>query len=105
MVNILVRPQERLIDVPPFALPAVRVPVPAPPFQRRMHVRVPAHQVLDEPAQLRHILIHIRLDLQDLLVQAVVAVAPVPPVDFPDGQAQIIFRKDLLVNSHSFHQG
>lgn len=86
-------------------LSAVRVPVPAPPFQRRVHVRVSTHQVLDEPAQLRHIFIHIRLDLQDLLVQAVVAVAPVSPIDFPDGQAQIVFRKDLLVNSHSFHQG
>ena len=105
MVDMLVRPQKRLVDVPPFALSAVRVPVPAPPFQRRVHMRVSAHQVLDESAQLRHIFIHIRFDLQDLLVQAVVAVAPVSPVDFPDGQAQIVFRKDLLVNSHSFHQG
>lgn len=82
----------------PFPLSAFR-------SQRRVHMRVSAHQVLDESAQLRHIFIHIRFDLQDLLVQAVVAVAPVSPVDFPDGQAQIVFRKDLLVNSHSFHQG
>lgn len=66
---------------------------------------VSAHQVLDELVQLLHIVIQIRLDLQNFLVQAVVSISPVTRTDFLNCKAQIILGADLLVNSNSFHQG
>ena len=68
MVDILVRPQERLVDIPPFPFAAVRVPVPLPPLQRFMHMLVPGHQVLDELAEFYHIFIDMLLDFHDLLI-------------------------------------
>ena len=105
MVDILVRPQKRFVDIPPFSLAAVRVPVPLPPLQRFMHMLVPGHQVFDELAEFHHIFIDMRLDFHNLLIQAVVAVAPMSPVDLLNGQAKIFIGDDLLVNSNSFHQG
>lgn len=66
---------------------------------------VSTHQVLDELVQLLHIVIQMRLDLQNFLVQAVVSISPVTRTDFLDRKAQIILGADLLVNSNSFHQG
>ena len=105
MVDILVRPEQRFVDLSPFPLAAVRVPVPLPPLQRFVHVLVPSHQVLDELAEFHHIFIHMRLNFQDFLIQAVVAVSPVTAIDFLDSQAQVFIGDDLLVNSNSFHQG
>ena len=73
--------------------------------QRFVHVLVPGHQVLDELAEFHHIFIDMRLDFHNLLIQAVVAVAPMSPVDLLNGQAKIFIGDDLLVNSNSFHQG
>ena len=67
VVNILVRPQERLVDVSPFALATVRVAVPAPSLEGRVHVLVSVDQTLDECSELLHIFIHIIFDLNDLL--------------------------------------
>ncbi len=66
---------------------------------------VSTHQVLDELVQLLHIVIQMRLDLQNFLVQAVVSISPVTRTDFLDRKVQIILGADLLVNSNSFHQG
>lgn len=66
---------------------------------------VSAHQVLDELVKELHIVVQVCLDFQHLLVQAVVAIAPVTAADLLDGKTQIFLRENLLVNSNSFHQG
>lgn len=68
VVDILVRPQKRLIDIPPFPFAAVRVPVPFPPLQGFMHMLVSGHQVFDELAEFYHIFIDMLLDFHDLLI-------------------------------------
>ena len=105
VVNILVRPQKRLVDVSPFAFAAVRVAVPAPSLERRVHVLVSVNQTLDECSELLHIFIHIIFDLNDLFVQAVIAVPPMAGVHFPNCQTKVFVGYDLFVNSNSFHQG
>jgi len=57
VVNILVRPQKRLVDVSPFAFAAVRVAIPAPSLEGRVHVLVSIDQTLDECSELLHIFI------------------------------------------------
>ncbi len=66
---------------------------------------VSAHQVLDELVKLFHIFIQIGLDLQDLLIQSVVAISSMAAANLLNRKAQIVLRTDLLVNSNSFHQG
>lgn len=99
------RLQERLVDVSPFALATVRVAVPAPSLEGRVHVLVSVDQTLDECSELLHIFIHIIFDLNDLFVQAVIAVSPMAGVHFPNCQTKVFVRYDLFVNSNSFHQG
>ena len=89
VVNILVWPQKRLVDVSPFALAAVRVAVPAPSLEGRVHVLVSVDQTLDECSELLHIFIHIIFDLNDLFVQAVIAVSPMAGVHFPNCQTKV----------------
>lgn len=105
VVNILVRPQKRLVDVSPFAFTAVRVAIPAPSLEGRVHVLVSVDQTLDECSELLHIFIHIIFDLNDLFVQAVIAVSPMAGVHFLNCQTKVFVRYDLFVNSNSFHQG
>lgn len=66
---------------------------------------IATHQILNELAKLFHIVVQVGLDLQDLFIQRVVAVAPVTSADFLNRQAQVVIGNDLLVNSNSFHQG
>lgn len=68
-------------------------------------VLVSVDQTLDECSELLHIFIHIIFDLNDLFVQAVIAVSPMAGVHFLNCQTKVFVRYDLFVNSNSFHQG
>ena len=105
MMNILVWPKQRFIDVPPFSFAVICIPIPSPPLQWAMHMLISGYKILDKFAELCHIFILMRLDFQNLSVQAVVTIAPVPAIDLLYSQAQVFIRYDLLVNSNSFHQG
>lgn len=51
------------------------------------------------------ILAKLIFDLNDLFVQAVIAVSPMAGVHFLNCQTKVFVRYDLFVNSNSFHQG
>ena len=68
-------------------------------------VHLPQIETLDECSELLHIFIHIIFDLNDLFVQAVIAVSPMAGVHFLNCQTKVFVRYDLFVNSNSFHQG
>lgn len=61
---------------------------------------VSVDQTLDECSELLHIFIHIIFDLNDLFVQAVIAVSPMAGVHFPNCQTKVFVRYDLFVNSN-----
>ena len=66
---------------------------------------VSVDQTLDECSELLYIFIHIIFDLNDLFVQAVIAVSPMAGVHFLNCQTKGFVRYDLFVNSNSFYQG
>lgn len=65
---------------------------------------VSVDQTLDECSELLHIFIHIIFDLNDLFVQAVIAVSPMAGVHFPNCQTKVFVRYDLLVASQPFQR-